>query len=185
MMLKDIMNRLPISGNNTVKVIDPEILLGILDKGLDNEPVKPVIDEEIKSIIQKIIDILTRFLKLLFPIFFPFILSAQSEHIQTSGIVGDGLGVLDKVLGMWEQDNCDEIRVVKARKKGVGYVNKLTRQLQKLDKQWAKNEIDDLTYYYSKAYLLEMSIADVVALEKKAVQLARTKVKNYKVLKNN
>lgn len=181
-MLEEIKKRAPISGADKLMVVDPAHLLSILDSGVVGEmPCSPS-NEDTKDIIAKIIELLSRLIKLLFVVFLPIVGSAQTE-VQTSGIITDGLSVADKVLGMFEDDQCDEVRVVKSRKKGVTYINKLVKQLQRLDKKWAKNEIDDLTYYYSKAYLLEMSIADVAALERKTMQLGAVKVRDYKHLK--
>ena len=180
-MLEQIKKRAPISGTDKLMVLDPDYILSILDSGVEDYKKEPIKEKQ-KDIIAKIIELLSRLIKLLFVVFLPVIGAAQ--EVETSGIIGDGLSVADKVLGMFEDDQCDEMRIVKSRRKGVSYINKLIRQLQRLDKKWAKKEIDDLTYYYSKAYLLEMSISDVSELEKKTIQLGRIKSLNYKYLKS-
>ena len=87
--------------------------------------------------------------------------------------IGAGLGVADKLLGLFSDTSCDEIKTIKAQMKSISYVRKFRKEMATLNKKFANEDIDPLVYFYSRAVAMQMSINDVDQLETRSQTLAR------------
>ena len=82
--------------------------------------------------------------------------------------IGAGLELTNKIVEWLNSSDCDELKLVKASKKSLGFVDSFVKVMKKLDEQFYNGEIDAMTYYYSRTYVTRLTFEEQLEFEKAA-----------------